>query len=250
MRIFLENLKISNFALLKDAAFEADKAFNVITGETGAGKSILVGALSMVLGEWVGRDIVRNGADACEVEAVFGGEAGEEIKNFLREKNLGFDELILRRKFYAAGKSKCYINDHHVTLAALKELGNMLIDIHSQNQHQALLKKSNQMKILDRFSGNENILEEIRNLWENLNKLKREKGKRVDAKTLTEREIEQLKSEISEIDSAGLCEGVDEQVEKDYRVLSNAGLLHGGLEELYSALYEDEGAVIEKLSGS
>lgn len=246
----LESIKISNFALIEDLSLEIGSGFNVITGETGAGKSILVGALSMVLGEWVGKEIVRAGTGACEVEAVFSGDTGIEIKKFLKEKELGDGELILRRKFYSKGMSKCYINDYRVTLSTLRELGNLLIDIHSQNQHQALLKRSNQMKILDRFSGNEDILKELKSLWDRFNRLKGEREEKISAKNLTENEIERLKFEISEIDSAGLYDGIDDEVERDYRILNNSGALYSGIEELYGILYEEDGAVIERLSDS
>ncbi len=246
----LESLKITNFALIEDASLEMGRGFNVITGETGAGKSILVGALSMVLGEWVGQEIVRSGSGMCEVEAAFSNDLGIEIKEFLKEKELSESELILRRKFYSKGMSKCYINDHHITLSTLRELGNLLVDIHSQNQHQTLLKKKNQMKILDKFSESENILNEIQNLWNKFNKLKDEKVHKINAKKHTEKEIERLKFEISEIDSACLHDGIDDEVEKDYSILSNIGILNCGVEELYGMLYENDESVIEKLADS
>jgi DNA repair protein RecN (Recombination protein N) len=248
--IALESLRINNFALVEKASLEIGTDFNVITGETGAGKSILVGALSMVLGEWVGKEIVRAGEEACEVEASFSGDMTAEIENFLEERDLGADDLILRRKFFSKGKSKCYINDRHITLTTLKELGNLLIDIHSQNQHQALLKTSNQMKILDRFAGAEGLLKEINVLWKEYNRLLAEQDEKINAKTLTENEIDQIRSEISEINGAGLHEGIDDEIEKDYKIYSNSGTLYSSLKEIFGYLYENDGAIMEKLSES
>ncbi len=246
----LESLKITNFALLESAFLEMSKGFNAVTGETGAGKSILVGSLTMVLGEWVGREIVRSGSEACEVEASFNCEINGGLKTFLEEKGLGADELILRRKFYSKGMSKCYVNDHHVTLATLKELGNYLVDIHSQNQHQTLLSKKNQREILDRFAGNKMILDEIGRLWKNLSDLEKEKTERLNSKNSTESEIERLKYEIFEIDSAGLYEGLDEEIEKDYRILNNYEKLNSGIDEIYSLLYENNESTYEGLCSS
>ncbi|MFH1415406.1 MAG: DNA repair protein RecN [Elusimicrobiota bacterium] len=248
--ILLETLKIENFALLESAFLEIGPGFNVISGQTGAGKSILIGALSMVLGEWVGKEIVRKDADACEVEAVFSGEIEEDIAEFLEKKDLCTEMLILRRKFYAKGMSKCYINDRRVTLSSLSELGNLLIDIHSQNDHQALLKKKNQMKILDRFAGNEESVCNVRKEWGRLLDLKKKKEEKTIFMENTQKEIERLKYEIEEIDAACLRSGIEEEIEQDFLILSNADMLDSGIKELTGMLYEDDDAVVERLSSA
>ncbi|MBN2407822.1 MAG: DNA repair protein RecN [Elusimicrobia bacterium] len=248
MRILLESLKIRNFALLEDASMRIGSGFSVITGETGAGKSILIGALSMVLGESVGREVVRSGAEECEVEAEFSLGEHEQIKQFLKVNDLGEDELILRRIFYLKGRSKCYINSHVVTLALLKELGNFLVDIHSQNQHQALLKESHQMKLLDRFSGSDALVGEAGTLWREYTGLRDEKQRMNEKKQGTEKEIERLRHEAAEIDSAGLREGLDEEVENEYKLLSNIEAVSSGVNEIYGTLYEKEGSVMEEMA--
>jgi DNA repair protein RecN (Recombination protein N) len=246
----LERLKIKNLALIEDMSLEIESGLNVLTGETGAGKSIIIAALNMVLGESVGKEIVSAGEDSCEVEAVFDLSSESDIISFLESRDLGAEELIIRRKYYAKGSSKCFINDHSVTMAALKELGNMLVDIHSQNQHQTLLQKSNQMKLLDRFSGNESVLADMKISWEEYNALKKKMEDIVQSKDVTEREIERLKYEIEEIDSLELYEGISEEVERQYQILSNSETLYSGIEGLYSQLYEKDASLMDNLVDS
>ncbi len=244
----LKNIKIRNFALLQEASLELKKGLNVITGQTGAGKSILVGALSMVLGERVNRKIVREGTKFCEVEAEYGTIIKDDIKKFLEEKDLGSEELVLRRKFYARGRSRCYINGRYVNVGTLKVLGNILVDIHSQNEHQTLLKKRKQRAILDQFSGTVKQVEKLAGLWEEYIKIKKKKQKRSEEINRINSEIDRLTHEVEEIDSVHLKEGIEEELDKKYNILNNAEFIKKTIEELSASLYENEGALIETLS--
>ncbi|MFW6134964.1 MAG: DNA repair protein RecN [Elusimicrobiota bacterium] len=244
----IESFRIKNFALLEKAVVEFGKKFNVITGETGAGKSIMIGALSMVLGERVGREVVRSGKDMCEVEAVLDYKGNREVVDFLHQKDLKDEELIIRRIFYAQGRSKCYVNDHHVTLSTLKELGNLIVDIHSQNQHQALLKRTKQRQLLDRFADNADLLNKISNEWIRFNQLNKRKEELVERRSKTEKEIDRIRHEISEINSAGLRKGLDQEIEKEYRILNNSEKISRGVSKIYSDIYEKEGSLIEQIS--
>ncbi|MGM0440943.1 MAG: DNA repair protein RecN [Elusimicrobiota bacterium] len=244
----LRDIKIKDFALLKKASLNLKDGLNVITGQTGAGKSILVGALSMVLGERVGREIVRDGAKFCEVEAEYGEKLNSEIKSFLKDRELGTDVLILRRKFYARGRSRCYINDHHVTVRCLKELGNLLVDIHSQNEHQTLLKHKKQREILDRFSGARKLVGKLGKIWEKYINLQEEIKNRKAEVSRINSEIDRLRHEAEEIDFVKLKKGMEEELEKEYRILSNAEFIQQTAKELSAVLYENDEAIIEKLS--
>lgn len=246
----LESLTIRNFALMENAELRLEPGFNVITGETGAGKSILINALSMVLGERVGRDIMRSGEESCEVQAVFEPTYEEKVKRFMSEHGLESGELIIRRIFDPSGRSKCYINDRAVTLLTVKRLGDMLVDIHSQNQHQALLDTSRQMELLDDYAGSESLLEETAGNWKECARLLREKENLIERQKKTREETERLRHEIGEIDSLDLYPGIEDEIEEEYRILSNAEALYGGAAELYSVLYESDGSVSETLSSA
>ncbi len=230
---------------------EVEPGLNVITGETGAGKSILIGALSMVLGERVGREIVREGESYCEVEAVFSESSGESrIGSFLKGLGIEPGELFIRRVFEIAGRSKCYINDRRVTLATIKDLGELLVDIHSQNQHQDILKPSRQTEILDDYISCGDILKETSGAWKEYESSVKEKEQLLERQEKTRLEAERLSFELNEIDAAELSPGIENEVEAEYRVLSNAEALCRGIGELYSLIYESEGSVTENLSSA
>lgn len=244
----IESLRISNFALLESASMNLGEGMNVVTGETGAGKSILVGALSMVLGERVGREIVGENGDYCEVEAVFAPPYADGIKDYLKKKGLGENELFLRRLFYKKGRSRCFINDRRVTVSTLNELGNTLVDIHSQNQHQRILKKNEQLKILDIYGHCEKERKDVRDAWMSYSELKSEKDALDKRSRQVNDEIERIQYELKEIDSLSLSPGIEEEVDSEYKKLKNARELTAGAGSLYSTLYEAEGSVSEILS--
>src|SRR5580704_14139043 len=159
-------LRIKNLALVSDLTLELQPGCNVITGETGAGKSIILGALNLVLGERADRTLIRSGEDSCSVEAVFDvsfeglGRAGRnlkgEIEEFLEESGLDLCEdkqLVLKRTFTAAGTNRQFINGSATTLATLASIGEWLVDMHGPHDHQSLLHPAKQLAILDAFGG-------------------------------------------------------------------------------------------------
>src|SRR5262245_42091203 len=150
-------LRIKNLALVADLTLELQPGYNVITGETGAGKSILIGALNLVLGERADRTLIRSGSDACSVEAVFDvSRSRAPLKTFLEENGLEPCEdgqLVLKRTFSAAGANRQFVNGSPAALNALKTIGEWLVDIHGPHDHQSLLHASKQLRILDAFGG-------------------------------------------------------------------------------------------------
>ncbi|NLB35381.1 MAG: AAA family ATPase, partial [Elusimicrobia bacterium] len=244
----LESIGIRNFALLEKASLKFSSGFNVITGETGAGKSILIGALNMVLGERVGREIVRPGEKFCEVEAVFAPPFPERVIKFLKDMELDETELFLRRIFEAEGRSRCFINDRSVTLSSLKGLGDMLVDIHSQSQHQELLNPSRQLNLLDLYGGSAGLRKEAVSAHGKLVDLHKKREELILREEETSREAERLRHEIREIDALELSDTFEEELEADYKRLLNSGRLAEGAAKLYAGMYESDGALFEQLS--
>src|SRR5262252_7206595 len=151
----LTTLRIKNLALVEDLTLDLQPGYNVITGETGAGKSILIGALSLVLGERADRSLLRSGSDSCSVEAVFEITRLEPmLKDFLEQNGLEPCEdhqLVLKRSFTSAGANRQFINGSPTTLNSLAAVGEFLVDIHGPHEHQSLLQPARQLAILDAF---------------------------------------------------------------------------------------------------
>ena len=159
----LTTLRIKNLALVSDLTLELQPGYNVITGETGAGKSILIGALNLVLGERADRTLLRSGSDNCSVEAVFDiSQLKAPLRSFLEENGLDSgedDQLILKRSFTSAGTNRQFINNSPASLNVLAGLGEWLVDIHGPHEHQSLLQPQKQLGILDAFGGLQGVRE-------------------------------------------------------------------------------------------
>ncbi|MDA3792555.1 MAG: DNA repair protein RecN [Elusimicrobia bacterium] len=243
------SIKVKDFALVEEVSIDLGRGLNIISGQTGAGKSILIGALSMVLGERVGREIVRKGKEFCEVAASFRQDIlTGELSDFLKERDIDSSQLLLRRRFYARGRSSCYINDIHVTLKTLKSLGDMLVDIHSQNQHQALLNKKVQRELLDRYISAENLVGKVKKIWDKYKILEKEKKNKEDEHRQIKEEIDRLRYELKEIDAAELYPEIDEDTDRDYAVLNNAERLFSASSRAYNLFYERERSILEQIS--
>jgi DNA repair protein RecN (Recombination protein N) len=246
----LRLLRIKNLAVIDEVAWELAPGFNILTGETGAGKSILIDALSMLMGERADRGMVRDGAEAASVEASLDAPAG--CGPVLGEAGLDpvaeGDELILRRTVSAQGQGRQFINGSPVTLQVLKRLGRVLVDLHGPHDHQSLLDTAEQMAALDAFAKNGEREAAHRDLFAKSAALRRElealRGQ--DAAGWRER-IEFLKFQAEEIEKAGVKAGEDETLDAEYKVASNArrilelgtaasGLISGGESDLLAGL--------------
>jgi len=225
----LTTLRIKNLALVDDLTLEFQAGYNVITGETGAGKSILIGALNLVLGERADRTLIRSGCDNCSVEAVF--EAGRleaPIALFLEEHGLEPCEdgsLVLKRTFTSAGGNRQFINGSPATLNRLAELGQYLVDIHGPHEHQSLLHPSCQLAILDAFGGLEAEREAFSDLVRRRAALEAEKAALIMDERTYSQQLDLLRFQVNEISVARLAPEEEEQVEQDYRRASNAARL-------------------------
>ena len=246
----LQSLHVHNFALLEDAHADFTPGFNVFTGETGAGKSILIDAFGLVLGGRASVDYVRSGTEGLWVQAVFDITGQEDIKGILREQGLeAEDDLFLKRQISAAGKSRALINGVQVPLAVLKQIGTALVDIHGQHENQALLKMDAARIVTDSFGGEA--------LQQALAAYKNEYAVYVAAaKALTELQQANQKQdllmdryawEIEEITRAQLVVGEEEGLEAEARLLQNGERIIKSVNAAYTQL-DDEDAVLSQLA--
>jgi len=225
----LTTLRIKNLALVADLTLELQPGYNVITGETGAGKSILIGALNLVLGERADRTLIRSGSDSCSVEAVFDvAKLKAPLKSFLDENGLEPCEdgqLVLKRTFTANGTNRQFVNGSPTTLNILATIGEWLVDIHGPHDHQSLLHPAKQLAILDAFGGLEKDREAFGELVRRRAALETEKSTLiVDEKTYAQ-QLDLLRFQVKEIESAQLQPDEEERVTQEHQRASNAARL-------------------------
>jgi DNA repair protein RecN (Recombination protein N) len=244
----LATLRIKNLALVADLTLELRPGCNVITGETGAGKSILIGALNLVLGERADRTLLRSGADSCTVEAVFDvARLRAPLGRFLEDGGLEPCEdyqLVLKRVFTANGTNRQFVNGSPTTLNVLATIGEWLVDMHGPHDHQSLLYPAKQLAILDAFGRLESDREAFAELVRRRAALEAEKAALVlDEKTCAQ-QLDLLRFQVSEIEGACLQPGEDEQVEQEFHRASNAAKLLHLSQAALDVLAENEGAVL------
>lgn len=249
----LKHLYISNFTLINELDMNFNPGFSVITGETGAGKSIIIGAVSMLLGNRADVKMIRNGKDKCIVEAVFSISDYDQdfINRFLTDNDLdnNGDECILRREININGKNRAFINDTPVILASLKELGEHLLDIHSQHQNLMLNKEDFQLSVIDVFAQNKKVLAEYQNLFKNY-KSEACKLEELQAAISRIKENEDfLQFQNKELSEANLEEGEQESLEQQSELLTHAEEIKNTLYNADSVLSSDEHNIITQLSG-
>ena len=244
----LKSLNIENIAVIEKAEIEFSSGFNVLTGETGAGKSILVDSISAVLGERTSKELVRNGADNAYVYACF-----EDVSGEVREKLDEFDipdeeTLIISRKISSIGKSSCKINGRSVTVSMLKEIGMLLVNIHGQHDSQALLNSDYHWKFLDLTGSDSGFLDDYKNSFRELVSVrKRLKSLTADADT-KDRELEILEYQIKEIESADIKVGEIESLNERKKVILNSRNISEALSRVLAyILGDDENSGIEGL---
>lgn len=236
----LKSLTVWNFALLEHVQVEFQPGLNILTGETGAGKSILIDSLGAVLGARMSADMVRSGCDWLRVEAVFSLEDESlGLHELLTQQAIDDSdkELIITRQLTRAGRSTALVNGCHVTLAVLRQIGAYLVDIHGQNENLALLKEENQFHLLDGYDPD---VSEALAAYECVYREWREKKKAYAEKQQASREyaqrLDMLHWQDKEISEANLRPGEDEQLESDIRKLSHAEKIVGSVEESYQLL--------------
>jgi DNA repair protein RecN (Recombination protein N) len=244
----LTTLRIKNLALVADLTLELQPGYNAITGETGAGKSILIGALTLVLGERADRTLIRSGADSCSVEAVFDvSKLRAPLKSFLDENGLEpceDSQLVLKRTFTAAGANRQFINGTATTLDKLATIGDWLVDIHGPHDHQSLLHPARQLAILDAFGGLQAEREAFGELVKRRAALEAEKAALVvDEKTYAQ-QLDLLRFQVREISDARLQPGEDAQIGEEHRRSANGAKLLQLSQAALDLLAENENSVL------
>ena len=246
----LTELRIRNCALIDELAVQLGPGLNVLTGETGAGKSIIVGALSLLLGERASADVVRTGADRATVEGVFETGSRSDVAEWLDEHGVEAGEgvLILKREVAVEGRNRAWINGAPATATLLGELGAVLVNLHGQHEHQTLLRRDEQRSILDAYAGNEALvtsvreahgrLREVRQKIEELDRRRREAAQRADF----------LRFQAEEIESAGLKPGEDEALEDEQRRLSHSEELMALADRIAQTVSTDDEALVSRLA--
>lgn len=232
----LSSLHIRNFVIVEKTDLHFDDGFTVFSGETGAGKSILIDALSLALGGRTDAGVVREGADKTEISAIF--EPSNEVCQWLRENDFSDDELILRRVITNQAKSRAFINDSPCTLTQLKELGEMLVDIHGQHQHQNLLKSTAQRQLLDAHAQIEPQLRELSKRWQLWQENQQKLDGFLDNEQQRKLELEHIEWQWQELNNLKPQKDEWEEIDQSFNRLSNA-----------AALLEGTGAIIEQIDG-
>ena len=244
----LTTLRIKNLAIVADLTLELQPGCNVLTGETGAGKSIVIGALNLVLGERADRTLIRSGSDSCSVEAVFAvAKLKAPLKNFLEENGLEpceEDQLVLKRTFTSAGANRQFVNGSPTTLAALATIGEWLVDIHGPHEHQSLLHAPSQLTILDAFGGLQKERDDFGGLVRQHAGLAAEKSALiVDEKTYAQ-QLDLLRFQVAEITTAKFQPDEEESVAQEYQRASNAAKLLQLGQAALEALSENESSLL------
>jgi DNA repair protein RecN (Recombination protein N) len=247
--VVLNLLRIKNLALVEELEWQIGAGFIAVTGETGAGKSIIIGALQLLLGERADKSLIRTGADSCTVEAVFFGDDLQKLNPQLVEAGVEASdgELILKRSFSVSSANRQFINGSPTTLSILKQLGDVLVDLHGPHDHQSLLSPEKQLELLDSFARGEGHLDEYRKYYRQLQALMAEHTALNTAETAREQELDLLRHQISEIESAKLVAGEEEEIETRYKLASNSKRLIELASAVANKLFEAEDAVLSQL---
>ena len=245
----IKSLLIQDYALIEKIEVEFKSGLNIITGETGAGKSILIDAMSLLLGERASSEVIRKGAEKSIVEGIFEVEKNKKVKAFLNENELEEQpELIIRRDISSKGSNRCFVNDAPVSLNVIKELGDLLVDLHGQHEHQSLLRKETHINFLDGFGNNEELLRTYKWLYSSLNKLLSElkEVKEKDSAYREKRDV--LEFQMKEIDAVSPQVGEEEKLQGELKILENSEKLLELTNRIYEGLYESENSVQDSIS--
>jgi len=245
----LIELRISNYALIDRLSIRLAPGLNVLTGETGAGKSIVIGALSLLLGERASQEVVRAGQDRAVVEGVFDVGACAPVLRLLEDQGLVAEDglLIVRREVATEGRSRAWVNGSATTAGFLAELGRHLVDLHGQHEHQTLLRTDEQRDILDAFAGARSLQDEVRTAFQ---RLQRVLARRTDLERRRQeaaRQSDFLRFQVEEIEGAGVVAGEEERLEEEANRLDHAEDLARLAGRLHETLYATEDSLTSRL---
>jgi DNA repair protein RecN (Recombination protein N) len=247
----LHEIHIQNYAVIDDLTVEFRPGLNLLSGETGSGKSIVVDALDLALGGRAATDLIRTGCDRAAVMAVFRSPVQPAWKQWLEEYGLAASdeaEIIFRRVIHSNGRSRLLVNDQPVTLAAVKVLADRLVEVHGQNEQVALFSPDSQLELLDRFTGADELRSQVAELYTRRRQLETE------AESLSQNEQDRLRTidllsfQLRELEQADLEPGEDARLEEEKHVLAHREKIQAAASTAYRALYEDENSACERVS--
>lgn len=240
----LRSLYIQNYALIEKLDISLETGFSVITGETGAGKSIILGAIGLLLGQRADVKSIRRGARKCVLEARFD-ISTYGMQPFFEENELEYDEeCILRREIHSSGKSRAFINDTPASLVQMKELGELLIDVHSQHQNLLLNTEGFQLNVLDILAHNDELLAQYQDVYRKWKQLEKELADTIAAAERSKADEDYLRFQLEQLEEANLAEGEQEALEQESEMLSHAEEIKAGYYRVEQMLSSDEGGMV------
>lgn len=241
----LQSLYIQNYALIDTLDICFDTGFSVITGETGAGKSIILGAIGLLLGQRADSKAIKNGANRCIVEARFN-ISEYRMEAFFEENDLEYDkdECILRRELLASGKSRAFINDVPASLTQMKELGEKLIDVHSQHQNLLLNKEGFQLGVIDLVAQNEKVLLDYKKLYSSYKECCRKLEETIEEAEKNKADEDYVRFQLEQLEEARLYEGEQEELEQEAELLSHAEEIKAGLYKVNETFSSEEQGIL------
>jgi len=245
----LTHIHIRDFAIIETLDLELHAGMTALTGETGAGKSILLDAIGLVLGDKADSNTVRHGADKADLTLSVDITQTPFARDWLETQGMEHedDTCILRRVITAQGKSRAWINGSPANLTQLRELGEQLVDIHGQHEHQSLMKKDAQRQLLDDFAGNEHLLGQTRSAWQAWKKLHERVTTLSQQNQQHQERLDLLKFQVQELEALGLRVDEPEQLDEELNLLANAEQLRSTAEQGYAQLYDNEPAIYTTL---
>jgi len=238
-------MTIRNFAIIKKLEIEIDDGLTVVTGETGAGKSIMLDALNLILGSRAEAEMVRHGEEQCEITALFSVNGLKNVQQWLQHRDLhetadDQNYCLVRRVVKVNKPTKCYINDQPATLTSLRELGFMLVDLHGQHEHQSLMRIPEQRRIIDQFADHDDALKVMARLASQIHRIERELSSVSKDQSDNADRMELLSFQLNELDEANIVDGEFEELEQEHGRLSNSQGLIEGIEAAIDALFHNE----------
>ena len=245
----LKTLLIKNYALLVDEEIQFGDKLNILTGETGAGKTIILNALGTILGDRVNNSFVREGASKAIIEGIFQIEENVLLLNCLEKNDLALDDeqMILRREIFDNNRSRAFVNDTPVQLSTLQEIGELVVDLHGQHDHQSLLKIKNHLTFLDEFGSLEPEVQEVAESYQKLQKLMAELNELENKQESVKEKREHYTFQINEINKVDPSPDEEKDLLKEENVIQNRERLFNLTNEFFGILYEGDNSVLEQL---
>ena len=244
----LESIRIKNFAIIDSLELEFDQGLTALTGETGAGKSILLDAIKLISGDRADSDSVKSGRERAELEVCFNIQHHAQARTWLEHNEMASGEdCIIRRIILANGRSKAFINGHNVPLSQLKSLAQMLVDIHGQHEHQSLQKSTVQLQLLDAYLNQAQLIESVKTRFNRWRQLQKQLQQVANGAAEREQRIHLLTLYCQELNQLNLVEGEIETLQADYNRLAHAGQLLESTGSMLGILYDNDDSSVHSL---